>query len=597
MANTKYLPVPVATSRAITNQVLADNPQLKSAIQPQIGMDSVSNTVNNAKSSVEGMVNDALAALSNLGANPLGVLGSSLGDLTATVTNAVSTAFGTVNETIGALTSNLGAIANGPKEVLSQIESLAADSAEALSSPVSFITRATNDVLQGTGMEQVLGKTQDWLKDMDGDLLGKIGSATGLGNILSTDGLKNAISKATNELAKGFGGVDGLFGDVKSVLNNAGDYLGSFATGIADTIDSVAGSILPTGILKGVHNITDDIRDLVPDKMGDWLASKSEKFLDKAISKATDTVSKNIAHAISKVTGVGISDTILTDIMKGLYSNGNRGMNGAVMSDGTTLYPKAGNNSTQVIDKLYEAARGICSNVQPLGYIDYDRNKDTFDLLATLAAKLGLTDLLEQLRQCANANNLYFDSRTIQSLASTIRDIAMDGNPFSFGTVVETAGVSNVSDPATEYKILGANLPNDSGYRDEYYSVGNRIGICTDDVLRSSASTAKNSVISGRDAIFMGAGNNGVVEQALRGKENKILLDTSMSLYGSYMRSTSNSNSVYRAGTSISANQNRISVSTRSNGSSVVVINQEPTYNSGRTSQYSYSSMQQAFTW
>lgn len=508
-------------------------------------------TVTDAISSATGMVNGLLSDLMNglnIGASPFSVLSSDLSNLVQSATSTVTDIVSSVDDTIGDLTSNLSSLAAGPLEVASQIKSLGASAAEALASPVAFVTKSVDSVLEGVNnLPELMGKGTDWLEDMGSDLLGNISKATGV-DVTDVDSLKNAIKSASESFSSGLAGGKDLFDSVSNsisgVINGAEDFIGSLATSIGDTYNAIAGQ--GTGIIDSVLNnvsdIVDNVTSYLPDEIGDWISSKSDSFLQDASNSLKDKLNNNIASVITKVTGVGISNDAVGAILKNLYSHGTSNT-GLTTSDGGSLYPKIGNTQASAVDKLYAAAASLCANVKAPEYVNYDQNKDLYDLLLGLAAKYGLADLIAQLRECAEAGDMYFDERTVLLLIDALDTAAADGNPFVADEILKTVAISQVPKLTDALKKLGANLADDFGITGKYEDFLNEAGIKIIDLLRYDTSSSSTRalinyseldptevVLSANDVVVMSATTTKVVDKAI-GMENRVLTQALLTQY------------------------------------------------------------------
>lgn len=512
-----------------------DNKAINRAVNAKI-QDAAQGNTNGTKQSKPlqvkstGQLNDLVnSAISALGANPTGILSASLSDLTSQVTSAVSSAFGDINSTIGNITSNVGSAIKGPKEVMSQIETLGSDTAKAIANPASFITRPISDVLQGTGGLSSNGITEDWLKDMGSDTLANIGKAVGVGAIQSTADLKSAISKATKDLSDGFNSTaqeiyNSLSGTVKIGTEL---YTSSLVTDVRNNIFDTENIPFIGGIVDSIGSVT----DILPDDIKQWISSESADIIDKTVSSAETNLGIAISNTVSKVTGIGIAPDVITELMVNIIGYGNKDYNGIIDTEGGTLTPVLGNNSSTVINKLYTLAGSICSEVRPIDYVEYDPLKDLYDLLMALGAQLGITDLIQKLKECRAAGNIFFDKRTILTLINMLNDIAVQGNPYTVKAVTETVGAESIPDPVTVYKILGANLPEEQGYINEYKSLGDVLGVHPRDIIISDMSSENNTIISGMNTVAMGSTNISVVNETVNGNENRTLINSVMYFY------------------------------------------------------------------
>lgn len=505
---------------------------------------------------VQGMANDALTSITegiNMAANPMSVLGADLGALTAQATKSISGIMNQVNQGIGGLTSNITSAMKGPQEVADKIASLAADSAEALASPVSFVTKAINDVVEGVNqLPELVGKGKDWLSGMSNDVLGNIGKATGL-DIKNTGDLKNAIKSVTSELSKGLDSVkkikDDVMNTVGGVMQGVNDITNSLAQGVAGTYNAIAGQGgLVDNVIGSLGGIVGEVANGLPPKYAEWLHNKSDRFLGKLEDKAKDAINGSIANVIGKVTGIGMSNDAITELMGSIYQHG-VSANGLTTSDGTTMYPTLGNNRQATINKLYAAANAICNNVKLPEYIDYDTNKDLYDALLALAAQYGLAGLIQQLKECIARNGMYFDARSIRVLLDAMGDVCKQGNPFLFESILGMVTQKHMPKIVDKLKHLGANLPDELGIAGAYENLVEKAGYKVTDLLSTGVvpnpyhpamvvaedqedthTLDPNTVFCGNDVVVMCASSTNVVDAAIT-MENRSLIQAAMYKY------------------------------------------------------------------
>lgn len=510
---------------------------------------SASGAINSAASSISDTIANMANGL-NLGANPMSVLGSDLATLTSQATQSISSIISDVNAGIGSLTSNIASAAKGPQEVADKIKSIAADSAEALATPVAFVTKGISEVVEGVNqLPELVSKGSSWLSDMGKDAISNISKATGI-NIKDAGSLKDAIKNVTGEISKGINQFEQLKDTVTSTIKSTVDTIketgSSLVQGVNDTINSVvsgaAGIVnsvtgeggLISDIIGGIGGLTDSICAGLPPKYADWLSSKSDKFLGKLEDKAIGAVNGSIANIFNKVTGIGLDKDSMGALIDGIYKHG-ISANGLTTSDGTSMYPQLGDNNATTIKKLYAAAAAICPDIKVPQYVEYDNNKDLFDALLALSAQYGLSDLIAKLQQCLSGNQLYFDKRSVQILLDAMDDVCKQGNPFLFESILDTVKAKHMPKLTEKLKHLGANLADDLGLSSSYEKLCDKVGIkvselLTYDKLTGQRNIEDDAVYSGNDVVVMCGTSTNVVDKAI-GANDRTLIQALMYKY------------------------------------------------------------------
>lgn len=348
------------------------------------------------------------------------------------------------------LSSTLDAVKKGTSEAETKIKSLAGSSSEALSQPVSFLTKLVKEVMgnAATPMD-MLGGLDSPIKGMDLSSLDSLAQRAGLSEAIASGSdlksalesiaksVENKISEGTKILAD-LTESEGLFGSASNIIKNLS------SSGLNDAITTAEELLAP------VNKINDSINDLLKSGSG---------LLNEAIGKLPDSISSKI-----KTT----TDSILDDIVEGNKDRMSVAsqMISSVMDSKLDLdyvsdvgklndlgssyntYPKytdsLGNyvpgissndklTSTQV-SKFFGIARDFICNGIKFPDIDlYASKKDLYDLLLMYSGMFGLSDLLNQLLDCADN---YHDYRSDRVVREIIRPHAIaQGDPYLYDTI------------------------------------------------------------------------------------------------------------------------------------------------------------------
>lgn len=520
--------------------------------------------------SVSGIVNDAMNKASDMASSLMSsassVLGSSLSDIAGAFPDAAKQMFSAINEKVGDLGSIAGDLLKGPKEVDSILKTLGADSAEAIQSPVAFISKPLNDVMQGVENMAQGSSMMDALGGLTGGALSDLSSA--VGSVLSNPSdIMGAINNVTNDLASnltsgissfagsvtssitgvigpitstvgsyasslmdgaksmlgGIGSGDGILGKItgavssvvgtgKNILGSIGDVAGSVIGGAQSIIGGVADSLGIGGLISST-GLTNGALAKLPSTMLNNLANQSLSSVAGAASSFMQSKLGSFNNVLGALTGVTSNQDLLSRVM------GLGGSYPAQTVNGQPLSSTFGNNPMSTITKMYKAASGICGNVQmPSNMNNYAMNKDMFDILAGLSIDLGMNDLLKQLMNCGGEG--YIDNRTTSALKYKSTSVARKGDVNTYRVLQQSVGSQNIINPIRDSQILVANMQGTSSQKSIFREVLDDFGLKNKDLTHTNY--AGRDVVRGAAVSFMSAAGTSIIDSMVGTQTRKL---------------------------------------------------------------------------
>ena len=427
----------------VTQKVMGSLPN----VDPSQITGALNDAVNGVQQSITNMTAAARKEANALLSKGTTLLSSSISDVGASFPDAVSELFGATNPETSAL-STISEAAKGPKEAIAKVESLASDAGSALANPVAFLTKPVNESIKGTDTMSVGSEIVDALKGMSNLDLEKLSKATGI-DISSSSDLTNAITQVSNELAANFGSVTDNLKQMQSkvvepIVSGAKEFTGDLVGGISSSIKNLSG--IDTGgvvdaVMDATGNLSDYVYDALPTDIKNLINCRSPTYINSQANTELNGFLNSFKRIATQLSGIADSESLMT-IMT------NMGLDVAhdTITDaaGGTLEALFGNNTQEVINNAYIAARVICSGVREPTFYEYRNNKDLYDVLLQVAGGLGLNHLIEELKKCAGGEAELFDQRSVDVLKGLATAAASIGNIYSFATATRTAGVSNI---------------------------------------------------------------------------------------------------------------------------------------------------------
>lgn len=114
-------------------------------------------------------------------------------------------------------------------------------------------------------------------------------------------------------------------------------------------------------------------------------------------------------------------------------------------------------NDNNLISSFYSLVSILCPNPEPIDYIDYRSEKDLFDVLIEVCARLSISDLIDQLLNCPEALK-YFDDRTKRILRKEAKLAAGRGDIYTYKTILELLSAAEMDSVKEDLIVLDANM-------------------------------------------------------------------------------------------------------------------------------------------
>lgn len=521
--------------------------KIKETLKSSDFLGDLSNTANS-------MLKEAQGKLTS-GAN---MLKTTLNDLTSSFPDAVSSFFGDMNTDASSLGDITSAIGDGAKEVNSKLKSIASSSGEAIAQAVSFTTKTVEDTISGVDTSSLGSDSVDMLNGLSDSVISNIEKATG--SIIKESGdLSETIKSVSSEIAGAIRETPNVLNELKQsitepITSTVNDFVGSLTDGLSgdnqlgkvlsDLGDaaSAIGSVGSTVIQSG-KEIGDAVIDILPSPVDSWVSKKVDSYVNTA---ASDLLGSNLniaKYVMGKFSSAGSSDNILNMII-GLGDNSK--YPSVADEAGGSLTALLGTGSGNQIDELYSIARSLCSSITTTSYVNFQYNKTLYDVLLQLAASMGMTDLVNQLKRCAAAvegmslrssrapedNNPYWDERSVAILQNATNEVAHKGNVDMYRCIQENIGSSQMLNSEEEVKILVTNMSlkdSESGRKKNVYKqIISDLGYTTDSLVTTEV--LKKQALKGADICAMSATDSYIIDDAI-GAETRTLVQAAMYAY------------------------------------------------------------------
>ena len=481
------------------------------------GISSASNKINQTVSSV---ASDA----GNL-------LKGGVGSLTSSVSDFANSVFGKTTNASQALANRSQSQDKGEQETNSKIKSLASDSAEAISKPVAYVTKSVDDVVTGASTLSQGNGVKDGISSMSETAKNNLSKATGT-DINSDSALTSAIKSVTNGFSSAVkGGSDAIKSMkekiVSPTVSTIKDSVSSFTDGIKETVGSIGDTLDIGGTASALKDLNKTVLDTLPSPVADMISSKEDDFINKTVNDVTQGKMDQISNILSALNGVK-SDDVLNSTL-GVLSNKYPNITD---SEGLDVTKLTGNQSMDVVERLFSAAQGIC-NIKSLNdtYLNYSDNKTLYDALLDLAGQYGITQLIDDLSQCGkNSSAHYFDQQSIDTLRNVCKTATENGDPFTYRSAQNAAGKSNINTDAEDLIKLNANMVDD-GYdnTEAYNEILEDAGTSVQQLITANT-VGDNTILDSTKVTVMCASNNSIVDNAIS-TDNRTLIQQSRVLY------------------------------------------------------------------
>lgn len=531
--------------KGLANQGI-DKSKIKETLESSNFLGDLSNTANSMLKEAQGKLTSGASMLK-----------TTLNDLTSSFPDAVSSFFGDMNTDASSLGDIASAVGDGAKEVDSKLKSISSGSGEAIAQAVSFTTKTVEDTISGVDTSSLGSDSVDMLNGLSDSVVSNIEKATGF--IIKESGdLSKTIKSVSSEIAGAIRETPNVLNELKQsitepITSTVNDFVGSLTDGLSG--DNQFGKVLSdlgdaasaiggvgSAVIQGGKEIGNAVIDILPSPVDSWVSKKVDSYVNTA---ASDLLGSNLniaKYVMGKFSSAGSSDNILSMII-GLGDNSK--YPSVADEGGGSLTALLGTGSGNQIDELYSIARSLCNSITTTSYVNFQYNKTLYDVLLQLAASMGMTDLVNQLKRCAAAvgmslrasrtpedNNPYWDERSVAILQNATNEVAHKGNVDMYRCIQENIGSSQMLNSEEEVKILVTNmsLKDDDGGRKKnvYKQIISDLGYTTDSLVTTEV--LEQQALKGADICAMSATDSHIIDDAISA-ETRTLVQAAMYAY------------------------------------------------------------------
>lgn len=519
----------------MSSQVDKLQESITSQVNSKLGLASNSSTVSKSLQSVTDSIsspsNKLNQTVTSAASDAGNLLKGGVGSLTSSVSDFANSVFGKTTNASQALANRSQSQDKGEQETNSKIKSLASDSAEAISKPVAYVTKSVDDVVTGASTLSQGNGVKDGISSMSETAKNNLSKATGT-DINSDSALTSAIKSVTNGFSSAVKGGSDAINSMKEkvvspTVSTIKDSVSSFTDGIKETVGSVGDTLDIGGTASALKDLNKTVLDTLPSPVADMISSKEDDFINKTVNDVTQGKMDQISNILSALNGVK-SDDVLNSTL-GVLSNKYPNITD---SEGLDVTKLTGNQSMDVVERLFSAAQGIC-NIKSLNdtYLNYSDNKTLYDTLLDLAGQYGITQLIDDLSQCGkNSSAHYFDQQSIDTLRNVCKTATENGDPFTYRSAQNAAGKSNINTDAEDLIKLNANMVDDGYENTEAYNEILKDAGTSVQQLITANTVGDNTVLDSTKVTVMCASNNSIVDNAIS-TDNRTLIQQSRVLY------------------------------------------------------------------
>ena len=417
---------------------------------------------------ISSLTNAASSALKSFANSANGVSSSSLSKLASTLTSTNKFFTTTVNKLTSTLTSHINEATKGLKEANNKIQSLASDAAAALAAPVAFISKPVTDVIKGIDSLTKGTGLKNFLNGLSSGALSDLSKVVNQA-IRTSDDVLNAITKITNDLSAVFKFNDSTghldlynYTDPANLIEEDSSTEQEFHSSLTpDTRNLLTQNFNSNNDTTATNlRYTDvDIAQLsasLPEYLRKYIKKTQPSYLSDEAQDTVSDMTKSYSSIMSTLAGSGLDDeTILNKLME-VYSSTSKTDYKRYISDtsGNTL----GTASTNILSSFYNAAQTICPDIKSRYVNDFNLSKDLYDLLMALSLDYGITDLIDQLKNCI-ASSKHAISSTQSAFDAIIKAAEAvpksSISPLSVSNAIAISDVSNTNttdiDASIEY--------------------------------------------------------------------------------------------------------------------------------------------------
>ena len=416
--------------------------------------------INNAKAALTSTVNNAISAAQTTASS---VVGKATSALASALPNAVKSVFGSTDSLLGKVSSVFEDMTKGVKEVDAKIAQLASDVTGALATPVAFITKGLTDVVTGvTTQLSGLMNTSGILSGL-GEGLGNLVKVVG-SPITSIGELGKAIGSVASSLTQGVAGVvtgitsaaGSIIAPITSTISNFGS---SIIGGIGKTLASSGiGSLVSsaTGLISATAGLGNAVIDILPSPLNNYVKYKAITSLADAVG--LDLKNNSASYIAMKLSGFSDQDILINTVLGLNHTDYKYSIYTDSYGNDISLTLGNGSTSTSDVESLYNGAKSICPDVKLSTKIEFSLQKDFYDVLMTLAAQLGLSDLLAQLFGCSGKSTSSVSSKLTSTLSSSTNFKKLAAYTSSTNSISNGTTTNSINNSPKSLRLLNTTL-------------------------------------------------------------------------------------------------------------------------------------------
>ena len=410
---------------------------------------------------ISSLTNAASSALKSFANSANGVSSSSLSKLASTLTSTNKFFTTTVNKLTSTLTSHINEATKGLKEANNKIQSLASDAAAALAAPVAFISKPVTDVIKGIDSLTKGTGLKNFLNGLSSGALSDLSKVVNQA-IRTSDDVLNAITKITNDLSAVFKFNDSTghldlynYTDPANLIEEDSSTEQEFHSSLTpDTRNLLTQNFNSSNDTTATNlKYTDvDIAQLsasLPEYLRKYIKKTQPSYLSDEAQDTVSDMTKSYSSIMSTLAGSGLDDETILNKLMDVYSSTSKTDYKRYISDtsGNTL----GSASTDILSSFYNAAQTICPDIKSRYVNDFNLSKDLYDLLMALSLDYGITDLIDQLKNCIASSKHAISSTqsafdAIIKAAEAVPKSSISPLSVSNAIAIDTASNTNTTD-------------------------------------------------------------------------------------------------------------------------------------------------------
>lgn len=422
---------------------------------------------------------DPNTLLSDLGADRLV---SAYGD----TVNKFKSATKAVDDIVGNIQSELeSAKQSVTKNFTDQIGSILNAGTNLSTTPLTFVASTTKNAIDAINLDDADAGFS--LSDLSKGTIGKLAE---LGNDALGSGA-SAIKAVTDNLKE-------IKAQATSSVNGVLSAVSAEARGIFDPIKSVVD--FGTDVLNpnNVAGIIKNNLDFLPESLQNKItqvAQDSTKDLYNKINKLSNQAQgiDNILEGVASLESIGTITKRVTD------------------ANGNDIAGLISNGSFDDLVRLISGAESICGDtgIDPSDLLDFEVNKDLYDLLISESMNRGSSKILDSLSNCGKYN----DTRTTNVIKKNVDSVARKGDVYTLGSAVKAVGSSALYDPTDTLQTLIANMDYDPNKKEALDELLKTLNIENFDLIKADSYTGK--AVSAEKVITLSNKSTGYVDSFL----------------------------------------------------------------------------------